>query len=265
MKIRSILASGALALAVVGGSVAGAGAASAQYTPVPTATGSVALAQPIQYASFFVFGGYGQYHGWINYTNFTYPAAHTNVWNIGGTHALVFTVGSSQYTHTMNVTTVTPTSTHSTTFSGTGSYTTDPSYTWTVTGTVNWNKVSFSIVYTGTNAGYKVSGLGWIKPDGSVYGTATDSNNATLQFTMPAGSALQVLSYTAPVRSASIWDHTATFRFTIPKGTPLAGVRVVVKVHQGSHGYQSDTWAHGVAGYPLTQYPITSGYIFVRH
>ena len=52
MKIRSILISGALALAVAGGSVATAGAASAHPVPVPKAAGSVALAHPAQYVTF---------------------------------------------------------------------------------------------------------------------------------------------------------------------------------------------------------------------
>ena len=89
MKIWSIFASGAVALAVVGGSAAGAGASSVHVRPVPTATGSVALSGPIQYVSFAASARTG-HHGWIDYANFTYPAADTNVWNIGGTHALVF-------------------------------------------------------------------------------------------------------------------------------------------------------------------------------
>ncbi len=266
MKIRSILATGAVALAVVGGSVTAAGASTTNVRPVPTATGSVALSGPIQYVSFAVSARAG-HHGSIDYANFTYPAANTNVWNISGTHGLVF---AGTYAHTMTVTTVTPLSTHSTRFSGTGTYNTDSSYTWTVTGTVSWNAVSFSIVYTGTNAGYQVSGHGLIAPDGSVSGTARDSNGLTLPFTMPAGSALQVLRYQAPVTWAVISGHNASFGFTIPGYAPaaLAGLPIVVKVHDGGPGYQNDTYAHGVAtswhNGPVTQYPITSGNITVN-
>ena len=46
---------------------------------------------------------------------------------------------------------------------------------------------SFSILYTGTNAGYRVWGRGRIAADGSVSGIARDSNKLTLPFTMPAG------------------------------------------------------------------------------
>ncbi len=182
-------------------------------------------------------------------------------------HGLVF---AGTYAHTMTVTTVTPLSTHSTRFSGTGTYNTDSSHTWTVTGTVSWNAVSFSIVYTGTNAGYRVSGHGLIAPDGSVSGTALDSNGLTLPFTMPAGSALQVLRYQAPVTWAVISGHNASFGLTIPGYAPaaLAGLPIVVKVHDGGPGYQNDTYAHGVAtswhNGPVTQYPITSGNITVN-
>ncbi len=48
-------------------------------------------------------------------------------------------------------------------------------------------------------------------------GTAHDSNGLTLPFTMPAGSAFQVLRYQAPVTWAVISGHNARFGFTIPK------------------------------------------------
>jgi hypothetical protein len=279
MRIRSVLASGAVLLAVAGTSVATAGAASATSAhprPSPVATGSVALSGPIQYVSFVAVPARGHQHarGFIDYANFTYPAVGTNVWNIGGTHQLTFTSGGTAYQHTMTVSTVTPLSTHSTAFTGTGSYNTDPThYTWTVSGTVSWNVVSFTIKYdpTSANPGYQVTGQGVISAtDGSVSGTATDSAGNTLPFTMPASSAFQVLKYTAPVKWASIWGHNASFVFTIPKGTPagLTGLRIVVKVHDGGPGYAKDTYAHGVAtsphNGPVTQYPITSGNIFVR-
>jgi hypothetical protein len=267
MKIRSILASAAVAFMAVGGGVATAGAASAA-PPVPTASGHVALAGPvqhpwtgpIQYASFNVFAG--RYHGSINYANFNLPAFHTNVWNVTGTHQLVFTVGTSTYKHTMKVTTITPLSTHATQFSGTGHYNAPPFNKWTVSGTVNWNVISFNIAYTGTT--YTVSGTGTIKPDGSVSGTATDSNGTKLLFAMPKHSAFQVVSYSAPVKSATIKSHDATFGYTIPKGMPMAGLPIVVKVHDGGPGFRHDTFAMGRFFGPVIQYKITSGDIFVR-
>ena len=279
MRIRSILASGAVLLAVAGTTVAtagAAGAATAHPRPSPVATGSVALSGPIQYVSFTAVPGRGHHpaRGFIDYANFTYPAAGTNVWNIGGTHQVTFTSGGTAYQHTMTVATVTPLSTHSTAFSGTGSYNTDPThYTWTVTGTVSWNVVSFTIKYdpTSANPGYQVTGKGVISAkDGSVSGTATDSAGNTLPFTMPASSAFQVLKFTAPVTWAAISGHNASFVYKIPRGTPAAlkGLRVIVKVHDGGAGFKYDTYAHGFAtsphNGPVTQFPITSGNIFVR-
>ncbi len=125
-------------------------------------------------------------------------------------------------------------------------------------------------MYTGTNAGYRVSGHGRIAADGSVSGTARDSNGLTLPFTMPAGSAFQVLSYQAPVRWAVINGHSARFGFTIPGSAPaaLAGLPIVVKAHDGGPGFMNDTYAHGVAtswhNGPVTQYQITSGNIAIH-
>ena len=273
MKIRSMLIGGALALAVAGGSVATAGAASAHPVPVPKAAGSIALAHPSQYVSFKAQAGHGRYHGWIDYANFMYkaPFAHTNVWNIGGTHQLVFTVGTTTYAHTMQVAPVTPVSTTATTFSGTGTYNADPShYTWTVSGTVNKEHVSFTITYTGTaDPGYSLTATGVIARDGSVSGTATDSNKLTMPFTMPGGSAFQVLRFQAPVTWAWIGRHDAIFGFTVPKmPVRLAGLHMIAKVHDGGPGFKFDTYAQGVAFWghfgKVHPYTITSGNIRVH-
>lgn len=270
MKIRSILASGAVVLmAASAGTAAAAPAALAR--PVPMATGHVALANPSQYVNFAALAGPSRHHGSIDYANFTYQLPGTHVWNIGGTHPLTFTVGASTYAHTMTVGTVTPTSTHSTLFSGTGTYVGHPDYTWTVSGTVNWNAVSFSIVYTGTDKGYTLKGHGFIARDGSVSGTATDIRGNTLKFTMDKGSAFEVLRYTASVAWASVYRHgNATFGYTIPRWLPkgLAGLHIVVKVHDGGFGFKHDTFGFGVAtsrfNGPAAFYKITSGNIFVH-
>ena len=106
-----------------------------------------------------------------------------------------------------------------------------------------------------------MSGRGLIAADGSVSGTATDSNGATLSFTMPADSAFEVLNYTAPVTWAAVYqNHNANFVFTIPKKAPagLAGLCIIVKVHDGGPGYVHDTYAHGSAQAPTTgQLPNT--------
>jgi len=235
------------------------------------ANGSVALSGPSQYVSFnaFDYGATGD-RGTVSYTNFDYPLAGTGVWNVGGTYPLVVNLGGD-YTHTMTIDTVTPISTTSTKFSGTGFYVADPSYTWTVTGMVSGSDVNFTLVYTGTEAGYTFTATGTINADGSITGTATDSlGRSPLTFTIPAGSVHEVLSYSAAVTCATIDDTDATFVFTIPDGVAdLGGVPVVAKVHDGgapkTHG---DVWSHGVASSAcdgsVTPYPIVSGNIVVH-
>ena len=237
------------------------------------ATGGIALSDPSQYVSFnaFDYGATGD-RGTIAYTNFEYFALGTGVWNVGGTYPLVVTLGGN-FPHTMTIDTVTPISTTATKFSGSGYYDPDPSYTWTVTGLVSGSDISFTIVYTGTSAGYTFSAVGTIAPDGSMSGTATDSLlQSPLTWTVPAGSVLEVLSYTASVSCAvvDVVASDATFVFTIPPGFPgLSGLNIVAKVHDGgTPGTNGDTWAHGVATSacdgPADFYPIVSGNLVVH-
>ena len=192
------------------------------------------------------------------------------VWNVGGTYPLVVTYGGT-YTHTMRVDTVTPISTTATTFSGTGYYVPDASYTWTVKGMVSGSNIWFDITYTGTMAGYVFHATGSIAADGSMSGTGTDTLGQTpLTWATPAGSAHEVLSYTASVSCAVISGSNATFVFTIPAGFPgLSGLPVIAKVFDGgTPGTNGDTWAHGIATSacdgPVGGYAITSGNLVVH-
>jgi hypothetical protein len=235
-------------------------------------TGGIAMSAPSQYVSFnaFDYGPTGD-RGTVNYTNFDYAGAGTNVWNVGGTYELDTALGGTPYAHTMTVDTVTPISTTATLFSGFGDYIADSSYTWTVTGSVTGSAISFHILYTGTGAGYWFDAIGTIAPDGSMSGTGTDSLGQTpLTWSTAAGSAHEVLSYTASVTCAVISSTDATFVFTIPAGFPgLSGLNIVAKVHDGgTPGTNGDTWAHGVATStcdgPVGYYPITSGNLVVH-
>jgi hypothetical protein len=246
-------------------------AASASPTPPPTAQGHVALSGPLQYVKFAAFGQ-TRHHGWVDYSNFTYAAPGTNVWNIGKATSLTFTLGGTAYAHTIKTLDVKALSPESTAFFGTGVYNADNSVTWTMRGLVHYNALSFSIRYTGTNAGYRVHGHGQILGDGSVSGTARASDGNTLGFTMPPGSAFSVLHYRTAVTFAFIQrHHNARFGFTIPASAPvgLAGLNIIVKVHDGGFpGQVFDTYGHGVAtslfNGPVTNYPITSGDIIVH-
>jgi len=93
---------------------------------------------------------------------------------------------TGDYIHTMNITTENLDNQRVGSFTGTGFYNADPSIKWNVTGTYDWptRKVSFHIVYTGTDAGYTSDGFGGINDDGTMLGTATSSQGQTATWTL---------------------------------------------------------------------------------
>ena len=86
------------------------------------------------------------------------------------------------YPHTMIISSFNPCTGA---FSGTGYYNVNPTYTWTVTGVESGNTLtlSFSILYTGTGAGYAVNAVGTIASCTSMSGTAVDSNSLSATWT----------------------------------------------------------------------------------
>ena len=102
--------------------------------------------------------------------------AATPNWDVKGTWSLDFSLGESHYFHTMFVNSFNPITG---VFSGTGIYTPDTSYTWTVTGTISGDDVTFDIHYTDTNAGYTSHVIGAITGATSMSGTWRDSGNAS--------------------------------------------------------------------------------------
>ena len=176
---------------------------------------------------------------------------------MAGSHALVFTYQGSQYAHTLNgglkLYALSP---ERLAFSGSGSY--SGGGTWTIRGQVDRGRVSATIAYDGQS--YKVFMTGKVASDGSVSGIARSSTKQALTFTMPAGSFASVLHYVAPIQSAHVQRHNATFKFTIPaRVAGLAGTKVTVKVHDGGFGPRHDRYAHGVTGTQLSPYPIIGG------
>jgi hypothetical protein len=259
-KPRTIITSAAALAVTAGLAITTVGAASATTLPnkpLPReAYGSVELAGPLQSESFLALQG-GRYHGAVDYTNWTYAEPGSGVFApAAGSHALVFTYQGSQYAHTLNdglkLYALSP---ERLAFSGSGSYS---GGTWTIRGQVDRGRVNATIAYDGQS--YKVFMTGKVARDGSVYGIARSSTKQTLTFTMPAGSFASVLHYIAPIQSAQVQRHNATFKFTIPaRVAGLAGTRVTVKVHDGGFGPRHDLYAHGVTGTQLSQYPIIGG------
>lgn len=226
----------------------------------PKATGSVGLASPMQYVSFnaFDYGASGD-RGTVQYTNFEFAVPGTGVWMMGGGGTLDVELGG-QYLHTMIVDSVTPVSPTRTLFGGHGFY--NPGgYDWTLTGMISGSNVAFEITYTTGLPGYVFSATGTIAPDGSMSGTATDTLLRNSTWSMPAGTAHEVFSYTAPVTNVVVSGNQATFEFAIPAGLPSAGFNVHVAVSDGgSPGAGHDTWAH-----EGQNYPIVSGNLVVHN
>lgn len=222
--------------------------------PLASATGGIALSGPAQYVAFsaFDYGDTGD-RGSVNYTNFTYADPGSGVWAVNGQSSVVFEYAGVPYPHTMTVLSVDPTSNTSYTFTGSGYFNPNPSYTWTVTGSVVGTTVTLHIVYTGAEAGYYLDATGTIQPNGSVLGTSfSDSLGRTLTWAMPAGSAAEILSYTATVTQATVGDNTATFSYTIPAGTGLDGVAVTMDVTDGgTPGTSGDVYGHNGWNYQI--------------
>lgn len=107
-------------------------------------------------------------------------------WNITAPNSIVFSCGGGTYPHTLNTVSENLSTGD---FSGKGTYDTDLSYTWDMTGNTTGNSITFQIVYTGASPGSIYNGVGTIASDGSISGTA-DSNCQT--FSMPAGTATAI-------------------------------------------------------------------------
>ena len=77
---------------------------------------------------------------------------------------------------------------------------------------------------------------------------------------MPAGSFASVLHYIAPIKSAQVQRHDATFQFTIPaRVAGLAGTQVTVKVHDGGPARRMTATPTVSLAPQLTPYPIIGG------
>ncbi len=263
MKTSSLLAGFSL-LAILAAGAAQAGPPAAD----PKVTGSVGLSNPLQYAEFEAFQS-NPVKGHIAYTNFEFPAPGSGVWVPAKTSTITFNYFGPDYPHTFNLDSFTPLSTESVGFTGTGFYNPDHSYTWNLKGVINENQVWFQIVYTGTQAGCKLTANGTIGSNGSMSGTwSGDCWTGVNSWSTGAGSAYEVFSYKADVTCAVIAKPNATFGFTIPDGVPLAGTPVVVTVHDGgSPGALFDTWKHDVgtcSTEAVSQYPVVSGNLVVH-
>lgn len=91
---------------------------------------------------------------------------------------------------------------------------------------------------------YSLQATGTINADGSMSGTSEDTRDRTLPWTVPAGSAHEVLSYSAPVTCATVTGADAAVWFVIPAGLPrLSGIAALFTMTDGgSPGPGNDVW-----------------------
>lgn len=254
MHMQRVLA--ALA-AVVMTAVLMVSAASAAPRNFTHATGSVWLSNPTQYVEFdaFDYGLTGD-RGTVSYTNFEAVAPGSGAWlPVAGTYTLTF---AGAYVHTMTISAVSVVSPTHISFSGTGVWNGDASYTWTISGSIVNGVVQFHILYTGgPNAGYYLDATG---AAATMTGTAIDSNLANLPWAISPAFAHEVLSYTASLTSVTVTGNTASFVYTIPAGNPYSGTVVTMSMTDGgSPGSVYDTFS--IFGSPYT---ITGGNLVVH-
>lgn len=242
------------------------GASGAQAATTPKTTGSVQLADPVQYASFDAFQS-SPVKGSISYTNFAYPVAGTGVW-VPSSFAMGFAVDPSTTTvatYAMTVAGFTPTSPTSVAFSGSGA---SPGWTSTFTGSLSGS--TFALSMTEVNASdpsetYLMTATGTVAADGSVTGAWSDNagTGRTGTFTI-ASVGYEVFHYVAPMAHVTVSGSDASFDFAIPTGVPFAGTVVYVHVHDGgSPGAGHDTWSHGTSPGSLASYPVVGGNLTV--
>ena len=250
MRRLSVILFGVGALTVVGMNVpASAG-------PVAKATGGIAVnvgGYPL-YLSFSAFNGNSPI-GQMNYTNFGYRdfSGVSPVWTMGTVAPnglgvvpapAVLSFNGSPYFN-VDPTPGLPTSNYSIPFTGSGAYLgTDCGGSALTVNMKMWivgNQIPSVQFSWGPNCSKNFSGSGSIDPDGSMHGSVTDvANLLTWNWSFPAGTAIQVLHFTAPTTCATVSGNTGEFAYTVPMnitgaGAPTVGL-VSTVVDNGSPG-----------------------------
>ena len=116
-------------------------------------------------------------------------------WYLDGTYVIAYTCTSGcsgVYTHTMIIDSM---DVDTGEFSGHGYYNPNNAYTWNVTGNITDSDITFHILYTGLNPGYKVDAIGTIDSDGNLSGTATGPGQAFTWQTTSGTALKEVIEY----------------------------------------------------------------------
>ncbi|MGE5226574.1 MAG: hypothetical protein ACM3OO_06835 [Planctomycetaceae bacterium] len=245
-------------LAILGVMVAPALGATPQ-----NAKGSVGLSGPSQSVWFRAYETTPA-RGRLSYTNWENPVvkAGTGAWEPNDAFDVVeMYQGAGPFTHSMKVTSMTPTFPMTVLFSGTGSYDPDPSWTETFTGRVRHDVFNIRMKPDDHGAAYGWTWMrvhGTIDANGDVEGTWTDSLGREDDFTIDA-AAHEVLHYAVPVMNVAVDGTTATFDYVIPAGILVVDpYPISVKVTDGgSPGAGHDTISFNGSAYPVVSGDLT--------
>ncbi len=136
-------------------------------------------------------------------------------------------------------------------FTATGSYIPDPTYTWTANGTTTVNSdatgaITFHAIYTGSNAGYTIDAIGTIANDGTLSGTAVSSAGQTFTWTMDKKA--------KPI--ATFADASSCVGFTGFKNMTLIGSGTLKGQHAPDARLDGSIWANDTFNWNLNVYQI---------
>jgi hypothetical protein len=227
------------------------------------AKGSVGLSGPSQSVWFRAYETTPA-RGRLSYTNWEFAVvkAGTGAWAPNGMFAVdEMYQGGGPYTHSMDVTAVTPTFPMTVKIAGTGSYDPDPTWTETFTGRVRHDVFNIRMKPDDGGAKYEWTWMrvhGTIDANGDVAGTWTDSLGREGDFTIDA-AAHEVLHYAVPVTNVAVDGTTATFDYVIPAGIlTVDPYPITVKVTDGgSPGAGHDTITFNGSAYTIVSGDLT--------
>jgi len=134
-------------------------------------------------------------------------------WEITAPNAIIFGCGGGTYNHTLDIVT---NDFSCGTFEGEGTYDSNSSYTWDITGSIDGDDITFTLIYTGINSGYTLNGSGTIAVDGSISGTV---NGNCQTFLMEKGTAVRFGfqgNHGQWVRTSNDKQETAQSRIGMP-------------------------------------------------
>jgi hypothetical protein len=179
----------------------------------------------------------------------TTSAAQPTNWDLMGNHTVAFvcTAGcTGTYTHNLNVSSM---DMNTGAFSGTGSFSGDPAITWNIMGNVTGNAVTFSLVYTGTGAGYTVNGTGTVGWNGMLSGTGTSNSGQSFDWSTTSGKAKLKLGDAGQLNKEACGENAGKLMVNVVQ-------RVNGDIDSGNNGYwATDIYTRHIKVWKLNNTP----------